>query len=301
MAKNGSKMCPVDRMSGYKMVGICQNIDSWRIVEVNDVDSSRGSKTKDGTTIPAHKLVLCAQFPGIKNSILNSGHSKFSNWSRFPHDIVMAVVDFAYTGEIIINAENVLGLYLMAHNLGCSVYALGGINDSYDKSSSIVERINLLNGEVAALKPMTVERCDHSAVVQNQAILVFGGYSLQRGQILDSCEEFTPATNTWKKLPQMPTPRYATAAAHIPGVGEIVVGGIAKTEDDSSVVDNAEIYLTNSSPLGYAGSWCEIAPMLNKRSIPSAEFFNGKVYVTGGLANSTSSVEMLSIFTGGPP
>nr|CUU98906.1 hypothetical transcript [Hymenolepis microstoma] len=100
----------------------------------------------------------------------------------------------------------------------------------------------------------------------------------------------------------MPTPRSSTGAAHIPGVGEIVVGGFIKCEDDRHiVVENAEIYLTNSSPLGYAGSWCEIASMLNKRYGPSAEFLNGKIYVAGDLAMSTSSVEMLSIFTEGPP
>nr|CDS27127.1 kelch protein 18 [Hymenolepis microstoma] len=460
--------------------------------------------TKGGTTIPAHKIVLCARFPGIKNSILNSGQSNFSNWSRFPHDIVMAVVDFAYTGEIIINAENVLGIYLMAHNLGCNklinwttdfiktrfdrlklmevwlagnvtsnndligacipriasdferlassqcffqhvgveqfqillqstwicdgneatkfkalqtwfhatsltdeqskreksfhrllelinlnklpkelvietsmnesyfnlsenarrtfldkvlkltgfartktpiwvhvrnggarsgalravpeisgetnssfpfiyrflsytvaldgwVYTLGGINDS-DETISIVERINPLNGEVTVLQPMIEERNSHSAVARGHAILVFGGYSSRTDNVTGSCEEFIPATNTWKKLPQMPTPRSSTGAAHIPGVGEIVVGGIKKTEDGEWVdVDNAEIYLTNSSPLGYAGSWCEIAPTLNSRCRPSAEFLNGKVYVAGDLANSTSSVEMLSIFTEGPP
>nr|CUU98391.1 hypothetical transcript [Hymenolepis microstoma] len=42
--------------------------------------------TKGGTIIPAHKLVLCARFPGIKNSILKNGQSNFPNWSRFPHD-----------------------------------------------------------------------------------------------------------------------------------------------------------------------------------------------------------------------
>nr|CDS25620.2 actin binding protein IPP [Hymenolepis microstoma] len=462
--------------------------------------------TKGGTIVPAHKLVLCARFPGIKSSILNGGQSNFSNWSRFPHDIVMAVIDFAYTGEIIINAENVLGIYLMAHNLGCDklinwttdfiktrldrlnlmevwlagnatlnndligvcipriacdferlassqrffqhvgveqfqlllqspwicdgneatkfkalrtwfndtsltdeqvkreknfhrlleliklnklpkelvietsmneshfnlsengrrtfldkvlkltgsagkrtktlifvhvrrgdasrgalravpeisgernssfpfimrpwsctvaldgwVYTLGGRNDS-NETISIVESINPLNGEVTELQPMIEERDGHSAVARDHAILVFGGYGIQGDNIMDSCEEFIPATNIWRKLPPMPTPRFRTGAAHIPGVGEIVVGGRTKTVDGEWVdVDNAEIYLTNSSPLGYAGSWCKIAPLLNSRAFPSAEFLNGKVYVAGDLKNSTSFVEMLSIFTEGPP
>nr|CDS25623.1 kelch 18 [Hymenolepis microstoma] len=181
---------------------------------------------------------------------------------------------------------------------GC-VYTLGGQSErDSGESTSIVERINPLNGEVTELQPMIEERDCHSAVARDHAILVFGGYNLQSDTILDSCEEFTPATNTWRQLPKMPTPRSSTGAAHIPGVGEIVVGGCIEIEDGRwMVVDNAEIYLTNSSPLGYASSWCEITPMLNKRSIPSAEFFNGKVYVAG----YSDSVEMLSIFTEGPP
>nr|CUU99901.1 hypothetical transcript [Hymenolepis microstoma] len=100
----------------------------------------------------------------------------------------------------------------------------------------------------------------------------------------------------------MPTPRFQTGAAHIPGVGEIVVGGRTKTQNGGCVnVAKAEIYLTNSSPLGYAGSCCEIAPMLNSRIYPSAEFLNGKVYVTGDGDHLASSVEILSVISEGPP
>ncbi|VDO11622.1 unnamed protein product [Rodentolepis nana] len=106
---------------------------------------------------------------------------------------------------------------------------------------------------------------------------------------------------TWVELPPMPTPRYATGAAHIPGVGDLVVGGWTDTGDDIPAVDNAEIFLTNSSPLGHAGSWCEIAHMLHSRAYPKAEFFNGNVYVAGDCEDSTSSVEMLSLFSEGPP
>nr|CDS31382.1 kelch 18 [Hymenolepis microstoma] len=206
--------------------------------------------------------------------------------------------------------------------LQSSVYTLGGRSDS-DKSTSIVERINPLNGEVTELQPMIGERNYHSAVARDHAILVFGGYNQQSHTILDSCEEFTPATNTSSKyridscliiqsgkvlvvvctrMQVEATAPNANAKAHIPGVGEIVVGGCIEIEGGGWLVaENAEIYLTNSSPLGYAGSWCEIASMLNKRYGPSAEFLNGKIYVAGDLAMSTSSVEMLSIFTEGPP
>ncbi|VDO04989.1 unnamed protein product [Rodentolepis nana] len=180
------------------------------------------------------------------------------------------------------------------------VYALGGKN-KLGESISRVEMINPQNGEVTVLRSMIKEREGHSAVARHHSIIVFGGNDSQIKKVLDSCEEFIPATNTWKKLPPMPTPRHSTGAAHIPGVGDIVVGGCKETGDDIPGVNIAEIFLTNSSPLGYSSSWCEIVPMLNARIFPSAEFFNGKLYVSGDLSNSTPPLEILSIFTEGPP
>nr|CDS26775.2 hypothetical protein HmN_000694900 [Hymenolepis microstoma] len=51
----------------------------------------------------------------------------------------------------------------------------------------------------------------------------------------------------------------------------------------------------------YAGSWCEIAPMLNPTKFPEAEFLNGKVCVVGDYKDSTSPIEMLTVFAEGPP
>uniref|UniRef100_A0A0R3TAE3 Kelch repeat protein n=1 Tax=Rodentolepis nana TaxID=102285 RepID=A0A0R3TAE3_RODNA len=177
---------------------------------------------------------------------------------------------------------------------------LGGM-DEFQMSTSRVERINPQNGEVTLLQPMIEERDLHSAVARNHAVLVFGGVNWHSKKFLDSCEEFLPTTNTWRKLPPMPTPRSSTGAAHIPGVGDIVVGGLVQIRNLSQKVDKAEIFLTTSSPLGHAGSWCEITPMLHSRTYPLAEFFNGNVYVAGDFNNSTSSVETLSLFSEGPP
>ncbi|VDO03815.1 unnamed protein product [Rodentolepis nana] len=195
----------------------------------NGITYATSKLTKGGTAIPAHKLVLCAKFQTIKNNILMNKHVNLSNWSRFSNDIVMAVVDFAYTDEIIINVENVLGIYLLAHILGCQ-------------------------------------------------------------KLIDWSTDFIKTR--WRKLPPVPTLRYATGAAHIPGVGDIVVGGYARTAHGDRCVNIAKILLTTSSSLGHAGSWCEITRMLHSRVSPSAEFFSGKVYVASG----TTSVEMVPLF-----
>ncbi|VDN98846.1 unnamed protein product [Rodentolepis nana] len=82
--------------------------------------------------------------------------------------------------------------------------------------------------------------------------------------------------NECRKLPLMPTPRSDTGAAHIPGVGDLVVGGYVETGDDSRGVHKAEIVLTTSSPLGYAGSGCEIAPFFIRGHIQKQNFSKEK-------------------------
>ncbi|VDO09075.1 unnamed protein product [Rodentolepis nana] len=91
---------------------------------------------------------------------------------------------------------------------------------------------------------------------------------------------FLPITlfySMWRKPLPVPTPRYCTAAAHIPGVGDLVFGGYVETGDDSRGIHNVEIVLTTSSPLGHAGSGCESTPRLHSRDYPKAEFFNRMV------------------------
>ncbi|VDO14031.1 unnamed protein product [Rodentolepis nana] len=322
--------------------------------------------TKGGTSIPAHKLVLCAQFPGIKKSILESKHSNLSNWSRFPYDIVMAAVDFAYTGEIIINVENVLGIYLMAHNLGCrqlidwttefiktrldrldlmKVWSAANVTSNNDLIGVCIPRVACDFERLASSQPFLqhvgVDQlqtllqspwiCDgietlkfktictwlHASYLNDEHVKIEKHFrpllklidmkKLPREVLMEvsvSGSDFNLSESArWRKLPPMPTPRSSTGAAHIPGVGDIVVGGWTKTGNSGKSIDKAEIFLTTSSPLGHAGSWCEITPMLLSRQRPNAEFFNGSVYVAGDskLINPTYSVEMLSLFTEGPP
>lgn len=95
----------------------------------------------------------------------------------------------------------------------------------------------------------------------------------------------------------MSTAWCATGAAPIPGLGKIVVGRLTRVTKSAPSVNYGEIFLTNSSLLGNAGSWCEITPMLNPREFQAAEFFNGKIIAEGDFTISTHSVEMLSVNT----
>ncbi|VDL64391.1 unnamed protein product [Hymenolepis diminuta] len=67
-------------------------------------------------TIPVHRVVLSRRFKHLIKVFPDSADS-LVDWSRFPHEIVEAVLSFAYTGSITINSENVLQLLLFANNL----------------------------------------------------------------------------------------------------------------------------------------------------------------------------------------
>uniref|UniRef100_A0A0R3SYV2 BTB domain-containing protein n=1 Tax=Hymenolepis diminuta TaxID=6216 RepID=A0A0R3SYV2_HYMDI len=61
-------------------------------------------------------VVLSRRFKHLIKVLPDSADS-LVDWSRFPHEIVEAVLSFAYTGSITINSENVLQLLLFAYNL----------------------------------------------------------------------------------------------------------------------------------------------------------------------------------------
>ncbi|KAL5106791.1 Kelch-like protein 8 [Taenia crassiceps] len=76
--------------------------------------------TRESHEIAAHRLVLCTRFPLIGDQIL-SHEGKRIEWKRFSTNIVQAAMDYAYTGNATLNSDNVTGLFLLAHNLRCSL------------------------------------------------------------------------------------------------------------------------------------------------------------------------------------
>ncbi|KAM3186975.1 hypothetical protein ACTXT7_003210 [Hymenolepis weldensis] len=66
--------------------------------------------------IPVHRVILSRRFEHLIKVFPDSADS-LVDWSRFPHELVEAVVSFAYTGSITINLDSVLQLLLFAYNL----------------------------------------------------------------------------------------------------------------------------------------------------------------------------------------
>ena len=97
---------------------------------------------------------------------------------------------------------------------------------------------------------------------------------------------------SWTALPDLPTERKSSAAVHIPGLGDLVIGGCNSTR----ILSNAELLKTKKVGEGTVFYWTEINPMIRPKSAPIAEYFDKRVYVFG----VSFDMEMLSISSGVP-
>ena len=97
---------------------------------------------------------------------------------------------------------------------------------------------------------------------------------------------------SWTTLPDLPTERKSSAAVHIPGLGDLVVGGCNNTRS----LSNAELLKTKRIGEGTVIYWTEINPMIRPKSAPIAEYFDKRVFVFG----VSFDMEMLSISSGVP-
>ena len=97
---------------------------------------------------------------------------------------------------------------------------------------------------------------------------------------------------SWTMLPDLPTKRKSSAAVHIPGLGDLVIGGCNSTR----ILSNAELLKTKKVGEGTVFYWTEINPMIRPKSAPIAEYFDKSAYVFG----VSFDMEMLSISSGVP-
>jgi N-acetylneuraminic acid mutarotase len=104
-------------------------------------------------------------------------------------------------------------------------------------------------------------------------ILVVGGVAPDRKNSGEN-QEYDPATDRWKKLAPIPTPRDHLAAGVVNGklyaVGGRVEGSYARNLAINEEYDSA------------ANRWRERAPMPTARSGIGAAVLNGKIFVFGG-------------------
>ncbi|VDK31931.1 unnamed protein product, partial [Taenia asiatica] len=74
--------------------------------------------TKDGECVEAHQLVLVAKFPLMLRILTSKEDEMATQWKQFPTDIVEAIINYAYTGRLIISTGNAVQLCQLAYILG---------------------------------------------------------------------------------------------------------------------------------------------------------------------------------------
>ncbi len=140
------------------------------------------------------------------------------------------------------------------------VLVTGGRNAGLDTNNqSSVEIYDPVAGTWALAAPMSVPRALQSAtLLPNGDVLVVGGARVGNGTNVNaSAEIYHPATDTWRAIPALSTPRAGPAAALLPGGRVLVAGGFNGT----TYVATSEIFQALSAlPVAAAGSDQTVRP-----------------------------------------
>ncbi|KAM7542720.1 hypothetical protein Aperf_G00000008705 [Anoplocephala perfoliata] len=169
--------------------------------------------------------------------------------------------------------------------LNDDIFIIGGWTETC-VSISQVDKVDARNGSITSVQPMSRPRSGASAVVSEQSIIVFGGFDSISNITLSSCERYDPFSDRWTSVGHMSIARFGSGAAHIPGVGELVIGGYSRPNCDEAL--NVAELLSSVD-----GSWTTISPMLHSRGFPKATYFERSVIVAGDFNNHLHTIERL--------
>ncbi len=156
------------------------------------------------------------------------------------------------------------------------IYAIGGANGGNGMATN--EVYDLATDQWTRLAPMPTPREHLAAAVIDSLIYVVGGRrSSFIGMLenLSKLEAYSPATNTWYPLRDMPTPRGGLAAAAMNGK-LYVFGGEYFTSFSSGV------FATNEEYDPATGTWRTVQPLPTPRHGMSAVTAGDTIFVIGG-------------------
>ena len=128
----------------------------------------------------------------------------------------------------------------------------------------------------ATMAPMPTARSGHMVASVNGKIYAIGGW-IYSGDVLNTVEEYNPATNTWTTRATMPTARARAGIAVVNGI-IYVMGGHPKNGSTLSV---------NEAYNPATNTWTTKAAMPTNRTNLAAAAANNKIYALGGLKTST--------------
>jgi N-acetylneuraminic acid mutarotase len=143
-------------------------------------------------------------------------------------------------------------LHGTAEVLKGDIYVIGGHGATPD---FIIARSEKFNGqEWTPIAEMPVPSVNHTSVVHDNKILVFGGDSLwtrQKSNSMDLIQEYDPLTDSWKLMEPMPFRRNSMGGGKVEN-SVYLIGGLLDQRDPGTW--NSEVWRFNLDSLQ---EWCE--------------------------------------------
>lgn len=168
--------------------------------------------------------------------------------------------------------------------------------------TTVLQSVEAYDPETKAWAPegdMINQRQYHGAtVLHNGTVLVAGGYTDDKENVIANAELFDPVSRTWTAVAPMTMPRYAMGLTTLPNGSVLAVGGQG---GGGQTLRTAELFDPDNN------TWTRI-PMLSLASpragLGLATLPDGRVIAAGGVTDSgaeaVGSVELFGSFRTGP-
>ena len=261
--------------------GTYTTADAVKARLISSADSVTGLQDK----IKGGKILDCAYATG-NQAAANSNSINVIDNQTLP--VIIPNTSFVVDSYQQSNAENyVVSMHSMPTGrqlfqtvvLNGNIYAIGGIVSGAYTSTVVV--YDPISDSWSSAASMNTARSNFGAVVYDGKIYVMGGKNLSGN--LDSIESYDPATNTWTVLSsKLPQALYDFSATLIPDTSMVyIIGG--RNGDGSTGYDILNtVYDYNFS----TATWTTHSSLSLGISSHSAFYYNGKIYIEGGLSTS---------------
>jgi kelch-like protein 8 len=130
-------------------------------------------------------------------------------------------------------------------------------------------------------------RSEGAAATHGGHLYAVGGRS---GGPLNDLDRYTPATDTWVSLANMPTARRGLGAAVVGNALYAIGGSTGTTPCSGSPLATVERYDIDTD------TWSTSAPLPSPRSDLAAVAHGGKIYVVGGCRGTLAAINIVDVY-----
>ncbi len=185
---------------------------------------------------------------------------------------------------------------IVAATAAGKIYVLAGLDDVEHRPYGTVWEYDPANDKWTVKRQMPGPAHHVMVASYRDKIYMFGGYTRPKDfkawQPTDKAWEYDPASDSWKELAPMPTPRGAGQAVELNGK-VYVIGGVESNEPGNpgapiGLGSPAETVIGTMEAFDPAtNTWEKKAPMPTARNHYQAAAVNGKIYAIDGRIGTT--------------